>query len=101
MHPQLCKLVSDLSYKGLLRPHESAAARRIKIRTPPRSSSSAAPSPPPPPPPPLLSKPSGVVFVPVEHEGNSQASAEEVSAVRAVCEQLLHDGSLVDDDAAK
>ena len=37
MHPELCELVSGLSYRGLLRPHPSAAARVVELSASPPS----------------------------------------------------------------
>ena len=41
----------------------------------------------------------GVLFVPVEHEGNSQGSDEEVEAIKKVVEELL--GRTLTDDKGK
>jgi superfamily I DNA and/or RNA helicase len=36
-----------------------------------------------------LNKSAGIIYIPVEHEGNSQASDEEVDAIRLMAHQLL------------
>jgi predicted RecB family nuclease len=96
MHPQLCELVSDLSYRGLLRPHPDAAARVVELNQAPSPLTAIPPSPPaspplptPPLPQPILDRGAGAVFVPVHHEGNGQTSPEEVNAIRALCSELF------------
>ena len=100
MHPQLCALVSDLSYGGLLQPHPSTAARTIELpaATPPGSPSSVMAAGVAADVSPLARLPSGVGvhFIPVPHEGNAQASPEEATAIAVICGELLGGATLVD-----
>ena len=92
LHPALCELVSRLSYRGKLKPHAATAARKIALA--PVGSSElvrralgdlprAPQTSPELPRAPVATQRSptlcvaGVAHVPVEHEGNSQASTEE------------------------
>jgi uncharacterized protein len=70
MHPDVCAVVSRLAYDGRLESDEDAARQAIRF------SEAGLPS-------------SGVVFVDVAHEGNSQESAEEADAVCAAFRRLL------------
>ncbi len=92
LHPSLCKLVSELSYRGLLKPHPSTSQRSIELATGGKTSSSSLLAP-------RLTN--GVQFVGIEHEGNSQSSIEEVEAIQTICKQLLDDGIFIDGDEAK
>jgi uncharacterized protein len=38
---------------------------------------------------PLIAQPSGVCFVPVAHEGNTQGSPEEVEHISAIANELI------------
>ena len=77
MHPRLCSLVSALSYRGMLTSHASTATREIEL--PPAAPGS---------PPALLQQGTGIAFVPVQHEGNSQSAPEEVQALAMLCKEL-------------
>jgi uncharacterized protein len=70
MHPDVCAVVSRLAYDGRLKSDEDAARQAIRL------AENGLPS-------------SGVVFVDVAHEGNSQESEEEAEAVRAAYDSLL------------
>ncbi len=89
MHPEVCGFVSRLSYEGRLRAHESC--RNRVVRRGKKTDGGEY----------VIHREAGLVFVPVEHEGNSRASEEEVEIVRAIVEELLdrehtgHDGSVV------
>ena len=63
LHPDVCAYISEEFYEGRLRPAPIAATRTTPLGT-------------------------GLRFVPVEHEGNRQESAEEVDAVCAIVEEL-------------
>ena len=109
MHPGLCSLVSDLSYRGMLKPHSSTAQRRIELAPDPVTAAApqrdgVAPpaagrhgSSPREEPCRLLTRGAGVSFVPVVHDGNSQTAPEEVSAIRRIVDELIGGGSFLVD----
>ena len=66
MHPDVCSFISETVYEGRLRSIEETARQRILI-DPIRG---------------LVRREAGVVFVGVEHDGNLQASDEEIDLVR-------------------
>ena len=68
MHPEVCQFISDQIYEGRLASHPDTAIQRIAGTPLPAA---------------------GAFWVPVAHEGNSQVSAEEVSAIRATISELL------------
>jgi uncharacterized protein len=68
LHPALCEFISDAVYEGRLRAIPETAARTIVVPD------GAA----------LVRRAAGLVFLPVEHDGNAQASDEEVEAIRRV-----------------
>lgn len=72
MHPAVCELVSSAVYDGRLRAATSTENNRIILH--PSAQGLQA---------------SGVLFMPVEHEGNSQSSSEEVEQISFIIEQLL------------
>ena len=74
MHPEVCRFISDQVYEGRLTSHPDTAMQRVGDTPLPEE---------------------GAFWVPVIHEGNSQISPEEVSAIRATIEQLLR-GSWTD-----
>ena len=78
MHPEVCEFVSERSYDGLLRSREACANRRVDA---PGSLSGA-----------------GLRVRFVDHEGRSQASAEEADAIAEACRTLLAGGKVTDAD---
>ena len=74
LHPELCHFLSDAVYEGRLHAAPQTARRRVCI--PPKGGR-------------IITREAGLVFVPVLHEGNTQASDEEVQAVREVVGELL------------
>ncbi len=74
LHPELCHFLSDAVYEGRLHAAPQTARRRVCI--PPKGSR-------------IITREAGLVFVPVLHEGNTQASDEEVRAVCEVVGDLL------------
>jgi predicted RecB family nuclease len=75
MHPDVCSFISQLSYDGRLKSAEGREQQRI--------SSSVFDG-------------AGLRFMPVEHVGNAQASAEEAEAVAAAVRGLLDGGTFTD-----
>ncbi len=74
LHPEICEFISSAFYDGRLQSHPDT--RNRVVRVPPKGAS-------------LVQIESGVVFIPVVHEGNTQSSPEEARQVRAVAEELL------------
>jgi uncharacterized protein len=73
MHPAVCQFISDAVYEGRLGA-EPGNERRI-IRRPPGSAG-------------LIRRDAGLQFIAVEHEGNSQASDEEIATIRRLVQEL-------------
>jgi predicted RecB family nuclease len=74
LEPETCRFVSDLIYEGRLQPAPGSEKRRLR----PKSGTL-----------PYLNKTAGLVLVPVEHEGNVQASDEEAEVVAKVVADLI------------
>ena len=74
LHPDICHFLSDAVYEGRLQAAPQTAHRRVCL---PQTGGR------------IITREAGLVFVPVLHEGNTQASDEEVQAVRAVIDELL------------
>jgi uncharacterized protein len=74
LHPEICDFISGAVYEGRLVPEPHTAERVVRL------GESAVQVP----------RESGLVFLPVEHEGNSQASPEEVDLIVSVAEELLN-----------
>jgi uncharacterized protein len=72
LHPEICKFTSEVFYEGKLSSHAIARSRVLQGHA-------------------WLNGP-GLWFVPVEHEGNRNSSAEEVQAVAQIVEGLLMPG---------
>lgn len=73
MQEELCNFVSEAVYEGRL--HVDVRAKKRKLIAPGGYDSN-------------ISKASGVLFIPVEHEGNTQSSAEEVEVIRGLISDL-------------
>ena len=67
LHPEICDYISEEFYEGRLRPDACTAGRTTPFGT-------------------------GLRYVEVDHAGNRQESAEEVTAVRALVSELLGAG---------
>jgi superfamily I DNA and/or RNA helicase len=70
MAPPLCRVVSELSYGGQLRPAPGAAGNAIDL-------------------PPRWAAPAGIGWLPVAHEGNGAASPEEAAVVAELVSDLM------------
>jgi uncharacterized protein len=68
MHPEVCSFISGQVYEGRLTSHPETERQRVEGTSLPEA---------------------GAFWVPVAHEGNSQTSLEEVSAIRATIDDLL------------
>ena len=71
MHPAVCRFVSESIYEGRLMSYPDCARERIAVGGP------------------LITEENGIVFSPLEHDGNIQQSDEEVARVTAIYEELL------------
>ena len=72
LHPKLCDFTSEVFYEGRLHPREGLEQQRIEGH-------------------PWLGE-SGLWFVPVHHEGNQNASAEEVECIAGIVDGLVQTG---------
>jgi superfamily I DNA and/or RNA helicase len=70
MAPALCRVVSDLSYRGELQPAPATAGNSLDV-------------------PARWAAPAGIGWVPVVHEGNGSASPEEAEVVTALVGDLM------------
>ncbi|MBA3345917.1 MAG: AAA family ATPase [Gemmatimonadales bacterium] len=73
MHPDICRFVSDAVYDGRLDSIPETGRHRV-IRGPDTT---------------LVPAETGIVWVPVEHDGCTQSSDEECDAIVAIVEELL------------
>ena len=71
MHPEICRFISDTVYEGRLESVPEAALQRIVNPTGR-----------------LIQKEAGIQFIAVQHDGNTQASDEEIDKVAAVFSEL-------------
>lgn len=74
LHPNICSFISNAIYEGRLLPEAVTSQRQIIVPLQDNN---------------LITKDSGILFVPVEHEDNSQASEEEVEAIEKLINDLL------------
>ena len=73
MHPDVCRFISDAMYESRLMSDESTFQQALVLD----ANAHAA------------LKPTGIRYLPVEHDGCSQRSAEEAAIVKALVESLL------------
>jgi len=74
MHPDVCSFISDAVYESRLESQSDTKNRVVKV---PEDGGN------------VVVKEAGVLFIPVEHEGNSQSSDEEVQVISDVVDELL------------
>lgn len=74
MHSELNNFISEHIYEGKLKSHPDNEKRIIKVPTCYQGS---------------LNKEAGLLFVPVYHEGNTQASDEEIDEIKKITNELL------------
>jgi uncharacterized protein len=74
MHPDVCQFISEIVYAGRLHSDESAARRKTSWGT-------------------------GIRFIPVEHDGNRNASDEEVTEIAKLISELRR-GTFTDYDGS-
>ncbi|MFN8553523.1 MAG: TM0106 family RecB-like putative nuclease [Candidatus Obscuribacterales bacterium] len=75
MHPDVCAVISDAVYESRIQPHAQTARQVLSFPDPLVAEK--------------IGKSSGLVFVPVAHEGNAQASDEEVERIEELVTELL------------
>jgi len=73
LHPQICRVNSEAFYEGRLRSAPGCERRRIHV---PHGAAGR------------LGSGAGIAFVPVEHRGNTQGSAEEAEVVQQLFAEL-------------
>ena len=71
MHPDVCELISRQVYEGKLSSDVCTDKHIVQTGGP------------------LITQQSGVCFVPVSHEGNTQGSPEEVDQITAIANELI------------
>jgi len=71
MHPEVCRFISNSVYEGRLQAEDHTSLREIIV--PPTSQLKRA----------------GIIYIPVEHEGNTQGSDEEVDVIVELIDELL------------
>ena len=74
MHPEVCSFISGAVYEDRLKPKPLTAARTIRFSKRPRTH---------------IQMNAGVLFVPVEHEGNAYESEEEAAVIVKIVDELL------------
>jgi len=77
MHPEVCRFISDAFYDGRLHAHPEAAERRLVLRD------DAHPA----------LRPYGVRVLQIDHDGCTQSSLEEASAIAALIGSLLEESA--------
>ena len=73
LHPDICNFISKAVYEGRLQADQSTATRSIACPNDPGR----------------ISRSSGIIFVPVLHEGNAQCSDEEVEVIWQITHDLI------------
>jgi superfamily I DNA and/or RNA helicase len=73
MHPEVCRFISGAVYDDRLLPKALTASRTIKFRSGPGQ---------------YIRQGAGVVFIPVEHEGNTYESDEEAQVIAQIVDEL-------------
>jgi uncharacterized protein len=71
MHPDVCQPLSEIVYEGKLKADKDNANQSINIDKPK-----------------YITKPNGILSIPVRHDGNTQSSEEEVIVVQQLVDEL-------------
>ncbi len=74
MHPNVCQFISSAVYEDRLKPRPITSNRTIRYGSKPRR---------------YVQKTSGILFIPVEHEGNAYESEEEAATIVDIVEELI------------
>lgn len=81
MHPDVCRLISAAVYESKLHSASAASHRVLHVPANPK----------------YVNKEAGLIYVPVEHDGNIQGSEEEAKVIQELVHELLicrwHDGA--------
>jgi predicted RecB family nuclease len=86
MHPEVCTFISDSIYDGRLSAHMDCSNQKLEL--PPAGGT-------------LVTKECGIVFSPIEHDGSTQRSDEEVERVVDIYHELLGRQFTASDGAKK
>jgi len=78
MHPSVCSFISGAIYEGRLKPEAHTAERVIKLPASAEMVTSEM----------SFLKQAGILYIPVEHEGNTQGSEEEVATIGRIVDAL-------------
>jgi uncharacterized protein len=73
MRPEICRFISDGIYESRLQPNPITSHRRIRFGSGPRH---------------LVQREAGLVFVPVDHDGNTHECPEECDVIREIVAEL-------------
>jgi uncharacterized protein len=82
MRPEICRFISDAVYDGRLAADDCTSTRSIRFVGPVQH----------------VSRPAGIVHVPVLHSGNSYESDEEAAAIRTIVRELC--GHVLDESGS-
>ncbi|WP_447978478.1 TM0106 family RecB-like putative nuclease [Candidatus Nitrospira bockiana] len=74
MHPAVCRFISESIYESRLFSHPDCTRQRIELAAGGNR---------------LINQENGILFSPVEHDGNTQQSDEEVERVKAIYNELV------------
>ena len=74
MHPDICQFISEMAYEGRLQAAPENQTQRLAL---PAAGGK------------LVRQDCGIVFSPVEHDGNTQGSDEEVARIQEIVSELL------------
>ena len=86
MHPAICRFISESIYESRLFSHPDCSRQRIELASGHKR---------------LVNQENGIVFSPMEHDGNTQQSDEEVERVKAVYNELVGRPFTTKDGATK
>jgi predicted RecB family nuclease len=74
MHPNICGFISEAVYEDRLHAHPKTSKQGVSV---PADGSG------------VVDKEAGIVFVPVEHEGNTQGSQDEADVIEKIITELM------------
>ena len=82
LHPDLCRFISEAVYEGRLQPEGTTGKRKVMVGREESGGSKRRGATP------LVTRGSGLLYLPVEHTGNVQGSEEEVEQVKRLVQAL-------------
>lgn len=75
LHPEICRFISESVYEGRLKAKEDKTSKqRILLPNSPAK---------------WINQEAGILYIPVDHEGNQQSCDEEVKVIREIIQELL------------